>query len=86
MAKSAIYKEKWTLTFDPTLKTRVQKEAKKLHIYPVQLLETLVREGLNPYGLISIKNSLNYVDSIRKKSRAINDKSFLADLKKWQKN
>ncbi len=86
MPKTAIYKEKWTLTFDPTLKNRVQQEARKLHVYPVQLLETLVREGLNSYGLKSIKDSVEYVNSIREKSRGISDQSFLSDLKKWQKN
>ena len=67
MPKHSLKKEKWTITFDPELKERVQKEARKLRIYPVQLLETLVREKLNPYGFQSVRNSVAYVNAIRKK-------------------
>lgn len=85
MPLTSLKKERWTLTFDQDLKNLVQQEAFKLRIYPVQLLETMVRQTLNPYGLTSIKNSLSYVNSIRKKSRNIPNKTFIRDLKKWEK-
>lgn len=86
MPRHALRKERWTITFDPDLKERVQEEAHKLRIYPVQLLESLVRERLNPYGFQSIQDSIAYVDSIREQSRQKNDKDFLAKIRTWQKN
>lgn len=86
MAKSSLKKERWTITFDPDLKNRVQKEARKLHVYPVQFLETLVREKLNPYGFQSVRDSVQYVNAIREKSGRETDKDFLAELRAWQKS
>jgi len=85
MAKTALKKEKWTLTFDHDLKSRLQKEARKLRVYPVQLLETMVRQQLNPYGFQSIKDNIAYVNAMRLKSGGQSDKKFLADIKKWEK-
>lgn len=85
MSRAMLNKVKWTLTFDPALKKRIQQEAGKLRVYPVQLLESLVREQLNPYGFQSVRDSVAYVNSIREKSRARSDRSFLTDLKKWEK-
>lgn len=62
------------------------KEARKLRVYPVQLLETLVREKLNPYGFKSVQDSISYVESIRKNSRKKSDRQFLDELKKWEKS
>ncbi|MBI2083247.1 MAG: hypothetical protein HYT76_06720 [Deltaproteobacteria bacterium] len=86
MPRMPLKKERWTITFDHALKSRVQEEADKLRIYPVQLLESLVREKLNPYGFQSIRDSIHYVHSIREMSAARTDKTFLAELRKWQKN
>lgn len=86
MARLALNKDRWTITFDPLLKRRVLKEAKKLRVYPVQILESLVRERLNPYGFQSVSDSVTYVQSIRKKSRHQSDASFLREIKKWQKS
>ena len=85
MAGNPLYKERWTITFDPKLKGLVQKEARRLHIYPVQLLESLVRERLNSYGFQSVRDSVIYVNSIRQKSSPKSDKNFLAELRQWQK-
>lgn len=85
MPRTALKKEKWTLTFDQFLKNRIQQEARKMHVYPVQLLESLVRERLNPYGFQSVENSLQYITSVRKKSALKNDRRFLAEMKKWEK-
>ena len=86
MARHALKKDRWTITFDADLKSRVQEEARKLRVYPVQLLETLVRERLTPYGFQSVRDSVQYVNSIREKTLRQSDKGFLSDLKKWQKN
>lgn len=85
MSRAMLHKVKWTLTFDPTLKKRIQQEAGKLRVYPVQLLESLVREQLNPYGFQSVRDSVTYVASIREKNPARSNRDFLADLKKWEK-
>ncbi len=85
MGRHALKKEKWTITFDPSLKGLVQDEAKRLRVYPVQLLETMVRERLNPYGFQSIRDSVAHVNAVREESRSKSDKSFLAELKRWQK-
>ncbi len=86
MPKLALKKDRWTITFDPSLKDRVQEEARRLRIYPVQLLESLVRERLNPYGLQSIRDSVDYVNSIREDSAQKSEKGFLSEIKKWQKS
>lgn len=85
MPRSALKKDRWTLTFDHALKGRIQEEARKLRVYPVQVLESLVRERLNPYGFQSIHDSIAYVNSIREESARQSDKNFLAELKAWQK-
>jgi len=40
MPKTALKKEKWTLSFDPRLKRLLIKEARKKGVYPVNLLES----------------------------------------------
>ena len=86
MPRTPLKKERWTLTFDQDLKERVQEEAEKMGVYPVQVLESLVRERLNPYGFQSVEDSLDYVRSLRGKSSHLSDKAFLEDLRKWQKS
>lgn len=85
MPPQGLKKERWTLTFDRDLKKRLQKEAAQIGIYPVQLLETLVRDKLNPYGFKAIRDSVDYVNSVRKQSRQQSDKAFLRELRQWQK-
>ncbi len=86
MARHSLNKDRWTITFDSILKNQVRQEARKLRVYPVQLLESIVREKLNPYGLQSIKDSIQHVNLVRENSRHVSDKEFLFELKKWQKN
>lgn len=81
----SLNKERWTITFDPNLKSLVQKEARKLHVFPVHLLESLVRERLNPYGFQSIRDSIAYVNSIREQSDHQSDQEFLNEIRQWQK-
>lgn len=86
MARMSLKKERWTITFDPVLKNRVEREAKKLRVYPVQLLESLVRQHMSPYGFQDLRFSVHYVNKIREQSVHQNDKEFLTDLKRWQRN
>jgi hypothetical protein len=86
MAKAALKKEKWTLSFDPTLKSLVIKAARRKRVYPVTLLEDLVRERFNPYGHTDVEDSVAYVATLRKQTRQQSDKTFLAEIRAWQKS
>jgi len=57
VGKVKLKKEKWTLSFDRNLKEEVIEEAKRQGVYPVHLLESLVREKFNPFGHADIKTS-----------------------------
>ena len=85
MAKAVLKKKKWTLSFDSSLKGAVIREAKKKGVYPVTLLEEMVREKLNPYGHTDVKDSVAHVRSLRKKSKEFPAKVFLDEILKWQK-
>ena len=61
MPRAALKKEKWTLSFDPALKSAVVKAAKRRGVYPVTVLENLVREKFNPYGHTDVDDSADYV-------------------------
>ena len=86
MPKAALRKEKWTLSFDPLLKTLVVKAARRKGVYLVALLEELVRERFNPYGHTDVKDSAEYVATIRKHSLKQTDEEFLAEIRAWQKS
>lgn len=86
MAKTSLRKEKWTLTFDPRLKSLLIREARKKGVYPVNLLEDIVREQFNPYGFTDVGKATSYVRSIRKHSRRQEDEDFLKEIRKWQKS
>ncbi|MCG3773855.1 MAG: hypothetical protein JW395_0670 [Nitrospira sp.] len=47
-------KEKWTLSFDPTLKSAVVKAAKRRGVHPVTQLEHLAREKFYAYGYTTV--------------------------------
>jgi len=85
MSKAALKKEKWTLSFDPKLKKAVIREAENKGIYPVNYLEELVREKINPYGHTDVKDSVRYVRELRKKSKDATDNKFLEEILKWKK-
>lgn len=85
MPKMGLKKEKWTLSFDPALKSAVVKAAKRRGVYPVTLLEGLVREKFNPYGHADIDDSAAYVNALRKQGRKQSDKAFLDEIAAWQK-
>jgi hypothetical protein len=86
MGKTALRKEKWTLSFDSRLKSLVIKTARRKGVYPVSLLEEVVRERFNPYGHTDVKDSPAYIAAIRKKSRERSDEAFLAEIRAWQKS
>jgi hypothetical protein len=84
--KTALKKEKWTLSFDPRLKRLLIKEARKEGVYPVALLERAVRERFNPYGHTDVEDSVAYVQEIRKGSRSRSDEAFLQEIREWQRS
>lgn len=86
MPKTALGKEKWTLTFEPRLKEVVIREARKNGIYPVALLERLVREKYNPFGHTEIQSGASYVRAMRRGSRRKSDAEFLKEIREWQKS
>jgi hypothetical protein len=86
MSKTALKKEKWTLSFDSRLKRLLIKEAQRKGIYPVALLEEVVRDRFNPYGFSDVKDSVRYVRKIRKGSRKVTDKAFLKEIQAWRKS
>ena len=86
MPKGTLKKEKWTLSFDPALKRVIVKAAKRRGVYPVTLLEGLVREKFNPYGHTDIDDSAAYVSALRKQSRKQSDETFLNEIEAWQKS
>ena len=85
MGKASVKKEKWTLTFDRRLKGAVVKEAKKRGVYPVQVLESLVREKFNPFGHTDIKDETAYVHRLRKRNSGKSDKEFLEEIRRWER-
>ncbi len=86
MSKTGLKKEKWTLTFNPTLKRAVNHEARRNGIYPVQYLERLVLEKLNPFGHTDIQDAGKYVRELRGTSRKVPDHKFLKEIRTWQKS
>ncbi len=86
MPKTALKKEKWTLSFDPALKSVVVKAAKRRGVYPVTVLENLVREKFNPYGHTDVTDSATYVSALRKQSSKPSDDTFLDEIEAWQKS
>ncbi len=86
MPKVAPLKQKWTLLFDSALKNLVVKTARRRGVFPVTLLENLVREKFNPFGHTDIKDSAAYMATLRRQGRKQSDKAFLAEIEAWQKS
>jgi hypothetical protein len=85
VGKAKLKKEKWTLSFDRNLKEEVIEEAKKRGVYPVHLLESLVREKFNPFGHADIQNELAYVRRLRKKDKGKSDAALLEEIRRWER-
>jgi len=85
VGKAKLKKEKWTLSFDRRLKGAVVQEAKRQGTYPVQVLESLVREKLNPFGHADIKEEAAYVRKLRKKDKGKRDEEFLEEIRRWER-
>lgn len=73
------------MSFDRRLKGAVVKEAKKRGIYPVQVLESLVRESFNPFGHSDIKDAPAYIRKLRKKDRGKSDEEFFEEIRRWER-
>lgn len=86
MGKAAVKtrREKWTLSFDADLKEFLVKAARRRGMYPVTLLENLVREKFNPFGHTDVEDSREYVRMLRRQSRNRSDAEFLRELREWQ--
>ena len=86
MARSSLKREKWTLSFDPNLKDFLVKTAKRRGVYPVTLLEQIVKEKFNPYGHADGGDSVAYVRMLRRHARKRSDTSFLKGIRAWQRS
>lgn len=86
MARSAMKREKWTLSFDTGLKAFLVKAARRRRIYPVTLLEEIVKEKFNPYGHTDVKDSVAYVRMLRHRSRRLSDANFLKEIRTWRRS
>lgn len=84
--KTTLKKEKWTLSFEPRLKRVVIREARKRGMYPVGLLEQVVREKFGSYGYSEVEDSVSYVREMRKRSRRSSDEAFLEEIRGWQRS
>ena len=84
MHKATPRREKWILSFDARLKNVLIKESRKRGVYPVTLLEQIVRERFNPYSHTDIEDSVAYIREIRKGSRSQSDNAFLEEIRAWQ--
>ncbi len=85
MSKVKLKKEKWTLSFDRRLKGAVMQEAKRQGVYPVQLLESLVRERFNPFGHSDVKDEFAYIRRLRKKDKGKSNEEFLEEIRRWER-
>ena len=86
MPRASLKREKWTLSFDSTLKKFLVKTAKRRQMYPVTLLEEIVKEKFNPYGHTDVRDSVEYVRMLRRRSRGRSDAVFLEEIRKWQRS
>lgn len=86
MTRPGLKREKWTLSFDRDLKDFLVKTAKRRGVYPVALLEQIVREKFNPYGYGDVKDSIVYVRMLRRRSRKLSDTDFLKEIRAWQRS
>ncbi len=86
MPKTSLTKDKWTLSFDPNLKRLVIRAARRRGVYPVAILEEMVREKFNPYGHTDVLDSVAYVRALRRSSDKKADEAFLEEIRRWQKS
>lgn len=86
MAKAFRNREKWTLSIDAALKEFIIRTAKRRGMHPVTLLEEIVREKFNPYGHADVKDSVEYVRILRRRSWRQSDAAFLREIRAWQRS
>jgi len=85
MNKNKLKKERWTLNVDQRIKGAVVKEAKRRGIYPVQFIESLVREKFNPFGHMDIGDEAAYVRKLRARDNSGDDQTFIEEIRRWEK-
>lgn len=86
MSRAALRREKWTLSFDAELKAFLVRAARRRRMYPVRLLEQIVRDKYNPYGHTDVQDSVAYVRMLRRRSRRTSDREFMREIRKWQRS
>ncbi|MGH7820225.1 MAG: hypothetical protein ACREQ9_10660 [Candidatus Binatia bacterium] len=86
MPRTSLKKDKWTLSFDPDLKRLVVRAARRRGVYPVAILEEMVRERFNPYGHTDVTDSAAYVRALRRRSGKSTDEAFLEEIRRWQRS
>jgi hypothetical protein len=86
MPKTSLRKDKWTLSFDPDLKRLVIRAARRRGVYPVSILEEIVRQKFNPHGHTDVQDSVAYVRAMRRGSARKTDEAFLEEIRRWQKS
>ncbi len=86
MSRAALRREKWTLSFDAELKAFLVRAARRRRMYPVRLLEQIVRDKYNPYGHTDVQDSVAYVRMLRRRSRRISDREFMREIRQWQRS
>ena len=86
MSKTSLDREKWTLSFDARLKAFLVRTARRRGVYPVTLLEEMVREKFDPYGHTGVDDSVAYVRSLRRRGRRRSDAAFLEEIHAWQRS
>ncbi len=86
MPRAALRREKWTLSFDAELKAFLVRAARRRRMYPVQLLEQIIRDKYNPYGHTDAQDSVAYVRMLRRRSRRVSDREFLREIRRWQRS
>jgi len=86
MPRAALQKAKWTLSFDAELKSVVVRAARRRGIYPVQLLEEIVRDRFDPYGHRDVRDAVAHVRKLRRRSGSSTDAAFLAEIREWERS
>lgn len=86
MARRALERQKWTLSFDAGLKEFLIRAARRRGMYPVALLEEIVREKFDPYGHVDIRDSVEYVRMLRCRSRRQSDAEFVEEIRRWKRS
>jgi hypothetical protein len=71
------------LRVDRRIKGAVINEAKKLGIYPVEFIESLVKENFDPFDHSDVKHEGATLRKLYGTDKHKNDREFLEDTQRW---